>query len=92
MLDWVTDTGSDVDAMGTRQLKHIGGFVENISPDTDIVTSVNGERLKSVGKLAATLSALDGYCIFNTVTSRCATFFLFLKILLADQLPEMMAE
>ena len=57
MLDWVPDTGSDVDAMGTRQLKHIGGFVENISPDTDIVTSVNDERLKSVGRIAATLSA-----------------------------------
>ena len=43
--------------MGTRQLKHIGGFVENISPDTNIVTSVTGERVKSVGKIAATLSA-----------------------------------
>ena len=55
--DCVPDSGSDVDAMGTRQLKHIGGLVENICPVTDIVTSVNGERLKSVRKIAATLSA-----------------------------------
>ena len=57
VLDWVPDTGSDVDAMGTRQLKGIGGFVENISPGMDIVTSLNGKHLKSVGKIAATLSA-----------------------------------
>ena len=55
-LAWIPDTGSDVDAIGLKQLRAIGGDKERLVEDEDDVRSANGERLKSVGKISANLS------------------------------------
>ncbi|XP_065182282.1 uncharacterized protein LOC135812991 [Sycon ciliatum] len=55
-LEWIPDTGSDIDAIGVDQLAHLGGFVENLATDHDNVHAANGERLVSAGKISATLT------------------------------------
>ena len=57
-IAWIPDTGSDVDAIGFKQLRAIGGDKESLVEDEDDVRSAkfNGERLKSVGKVSANLS------------------------------------
>ena len=58
-VDWVPDTGSDVDAVGPRQLSLLGGFPENLDEDNDVVTSASGERLSSLGCIKAKLAVGD---------------------------------
>ena len=55
VLAWVPDTGSDVDAIGLNQLDQLGGFLENLSVDEDIVTGANGQEFRSLGKIDTTL-------------------------------------
>ena len=54
-LQWIPDTGSDVDAIGIRQLKHLGGFLENIDVDEAVVFSASGSPLENAGCISATL-------------------------------------
>ena len=61
-LAWIPDTGSDVDAIGLKQLRAIGGDKESLVEDEDDVRSANGERLKSVGKISANLSTEAAEC------------------------------
>ena len=55
-LDWIPDTGSDVDAVGVSQITALGGFVENLDVDDDDVRGANGTQLRSLGKICATFS------------------------------------
>ena len=55
-LNWIPDTGSDVDAVGVSQLAALGGFVENLDVDDDDVRGTNGIQLRSLGKICATFS------------------------------------
>ena len=54
-LKWIPDTGSDIDAIGVRQLSHLGGLIENLDSDPDVVYAANGQRLVSAGRISATL-------------------------------------
>ena len=65
MLAWVPDTGSDVDAIGLNHLDQLGGFPENLSVE-DIVTSANGQELRSLGKINTALQ-LDETTHYTTV-------------------------
>ena len=48
---WIPDTGSDVDAVGIKQLTRLGGFIENLDDDDETVYSASGTALKNVGKI-----------------------------------------
>jgi len=61
-LSWIPDTGSDVDAISTRQLTLLGGFTENIDTDPDVVHTASGSRLDNVGRISATLYLGDAHC------------------------------
>ena len=54
-VEWIPDTGSDVDAIGLHHLQLLGGFPENLADDYDIVTGVNGQQLTSVGQIRSSL-------------------------------------
>ena len=56
-MRWIPDTGSDIDAIGIRQLANIGGFTENLDTDPDDVRTASGDSLKSVGRINVTLTA-----------------------------------
>ena len=55
-IDWIPDTGSDVDAIGLQHLELLGGFPENLATDYDVVTGVNGQRLESAGQIHSSLA------------------------------------
>ena len=49
-------TGEACEAsIGLNQLDQLGGFLENLSVDEDIVTGANGQELQSLGKIDTTL-------------------------------------
>ncbi|XP_065195262.1 uncharacterized protein K02A2.6-like [Sycon ciliatum] len=54
-INWIPDSGSDVDAIGLRHLDLLGGFPENLAEDPDVVTGVNGQPLVSVGQISSSL-------------------------------------
>ena len=54
-VEWIPDTGSDVDAIGLHHLQLLGGFSGNLADDYDIVTGVNGQQLTSVGQIRSSL-------------------------------------
>ena len=56
-LQWILETGSDIAAIGIRQLSAIGGFTENLANDLDDVRTTSGDQLVSVGTIIATLTA-----------------------------------
>ena len=56
-LQWIPDTGSDIDAIGIHQLSAIGGFTENLATDLDDVRTTSGDHLVSVGTIDATVTA-----------------------------------
>eukprot|EP00117_Sycon_ciliatum_P026244 scpid18053/ scgid21591/ Retrovirus-related Pol polyprotein from transposon opus; Protease; Reverse transcriptase; Endonuclease len=58
-LQWIPDTGSDIDAIGIRQLSLLGGFVENLDSDFDDVRTASGDKLVTVGKICVTLQVND---------------------------------
>ena len=64
-LQWIPDTGSDIDAIGIRQLSAIGDFTENLATDLDDVRTASGDQLVSVGTIDATLTA--GSSSHNTI-------------------------
>ena len=55
-MQWLPDTGSDIDAIRLNQLSFLGDFPENLKADTDIVRSANGTALHSLGRIEATLT------------------------------------
>ena len=55
-IEWMPDTGSDVDAIGVRHLERLGGFAENLDQDNDDVRTANGQQLQAIGKISASLS------------------------------------
>ena len=48
-LEWLPDTGSDVNAVNVKDLKALGGDPNKLEPDTEEVRSVGGHLLKSEG-------------------------------------------
>ncbi|XP_065190755.1 uncharacterized protein LOC135821686 [Sycon ciliatum] len=58
-LQWIPDTGSDIDAIGIRQLSLLGGFVENLDSDFDDVRTASDDKLVTVGKICVTLQVND---------------------------------
>ena len=55
-MQWLPDTGSDIDAIGLNQLSFLGDFPENLKADTDIIHAANGTALHSLGRIEATLT------------------------------------
>ena len=58
-LEWLPDTGSDVDAIGASHLRRLGGSVADLEPDPDHVVAVNGQPLTSLGTVPARVVARD---------------------------------
>ena len=56
-LTWLTDTGSDIDAISFRHLSALGGVPADLSQDADTVYTADGRSLSSLGKVSATLFA-----------------------------------
>ena len=56
-LAWLPDTGSDIDAIRPSDLALLGAERQDLTPDVKFVTSAVGERLNSLGTIAATIFA-----------------------------------
>eukprot|EP00094_Tigriopus_californicus_P008549 TCALIF_08240-PA protein Name:"Protein of unknown function" AED:0.20 eAED:0.21 QI:0/0/0/0.25/1/1/4/0/271 len=46
---WIPDTGSDVEAIDLANFKKMGGSIDMLSPDQDVVRDVTGTPLESLG-------------------------------------------
>ena len=55
-LDWLPDTGSDVDPIGPQHLEELGQFPDNLAIDLDNVCAAVGQCQESIGKISANLS------------------------------------
>ena len=55
-LQWLPDTGSEVDAAGRKELKHLGYSECDLEPDSSVVTNADGGFLRSLGKVSVTLT------------------------------------
>ena len=57
-MQWLPDTGSDIDAIGLNQLSFLGDFPENLKADTDIVRAANRTALHSLGRIEAVVYSI----------------------------------
>ena len=58
-LEWLPDSGSDVDAIGASHLHRLGGSVVDPEPDPSHVVAMNGQPLTSLGIVPATVVTRD---------------------------------
>lgn len=59
-LSWLPDTGSDVNAIGPRQLEQLCIKPDELDNDPSVVTIANGQSLTNLGKLTVKLESEDG--------------------------------
>ena len=50
-LNWLPDTGSDIDATGMDELSHLGCSVSDLMEDSTVATNANGRTLQSLGQM-----------------------------------------